>query len=139
MPPRDDSLAEEGAEQGGQLLHALWSAGHGLVDRVQEDAEEGQPLSRPLRLVRVDDKAELTNDRLRERQVAGHVFLALGDEKEVVEVANVGDALLGQRELDDRQQLRADARCSAQTKGHRGELVELTFESKAEVLAHRGV
>ena len=55
MPSRDDSLAEEGAEQGGQLLHALGSAGHGLCDRVQLDAEEGQALGRPLCLVGVHD------------------------------------------------------------------------------------
>ena len=95
VPSRDDSLAEEGAEQGGQLLHALGSARHGLCDRVQQDAEEGQALSRSLCLLLVDDEAELTNDRLCEEQVAGHVFLRVSDEKEVVEVADISDALLG--------------------------------------------
>ena len=75
VPSRDDSLAEEGAEHGGQLLHALRSAGHGLCDRVQLDAKEGQALGRPLRLVLLHDQAELTNDRLCGEQVAGHVFL----------------------------------------------------------------
>jgi hypothetical protein len=62
VPSRDDSLAEEGAQQGRELLHALGSAGYGLIDRVEEDAEEGQPLGRPLRLVRVDNEAELAKD-----------------------------------------------------------------------------
>ena len=52
-------------------------------------------LSRFLCLLLVDDEAELTNDRLCEEQVAGHVFLRVSDEKEVVEVADIGDALLG--------------------------------------------
>ena len=117
MPSRDDSLAEEGAEHGGQLLHALRSAGQGLCDRVQLDAKEGQALGRPLRLVGVHDQAELTNDRLREEQVAGHVFLRLGDDKEVVEVADVVDALLGEGEMNDRQQLRAHAWRGAQAEG----------------------
>ena len=136
MPSRDDSLAEEGAEQGGQLLHALGSAGHGLCDRVQLDAEEGQALGRPLSLVGVHDQAELTNDRLCGEQVAGHVFLRLGDEKEVVEVADVVDALLGEGDLNDRQQLRAHAWRGAQAKRHGGELVQLALEAEAEVLAH---
>ena len=101
MASCDHSLAEEGAQQCGELLHALGSAGHGLCDRVQLDAEEGQLLCRSLRLVGVDDEAELTNDGLREAQVAAHVFLALGDEEEIVEISDVGDALLGQCELHD--------------------------------------
>ena len=133
---RDDSLAEEGAQQGSELLHALGSAGHGLRDRVQLDAEEGQLLGRSFRLVGVDDEAELTNDGLRQAQVAAHVCLAPGDEEEVVEVADVGDAVLGEGELHDGQQLRAHARRGAQAERHRRELVQLAFETKAEVLAH---
>ena len=103
MPSRDDSLAEEGAQQGGELLHALGSAGDGLVDGVKQNAKEGQPLGRPLRLVRVDDEAEAAKDRLREGQDPGHGVFTAGDEEEVVEVADVRDALLGQGELDDGQ------------------------------------
>jgi hypothetical protein len=65
-------------------------------------------LSWPFRLLRVDDEAELTNDRLREGQITGHVFLSLGNEKEIVEVADVGNSLFGEGKLDDGQQLRAD-------------------------------
>jgi hypothetical protein len=88
---RDDSLAEEGAKDGSQLLHTVGSAGQCLRDRVQQDPEEGQALGWSFRLLLVDDEAELTNDRLCEEQVAGYVFLRLSDEKEVVEVADMGD------------------------------------------------
>jgi hypothetical protein len=139
MAPRDDSLAEEGAEQGGQLLHALGSARHGLSDRIQLDAEEGQLLGRPLRFVRVNDEAELTNNRLRDAQITGHVLLRFGDEKEVVEVADVGDALLCEGELHDGEQLRADTRRGAQAERHGRKLVQNALETKAEVFAHRRV
>jgi hypothetical protein len=64
MPPCDDSLAEERAQQCCQLFDALGSARHGLSDRVELDAEEGQRLGWSFRLVRVDDEAELTDGRL---------------------------------------------------------------------------
>jgi hypothetical protein len=93
-------------------------------------------LSRAFRLLRVDDEAELTNDRLREGQIAGHVFLCLGNEKEIVEVSDVGNSRLGQGKLDDRQQLRADPRSGAQAKWHTSELVEPALEFEAKVFAH---
>jgi len=82
------------------------------------DAEEGQLLSRSFRFVWINDQTELTDDRLRDAQITGHVFLKLGDEKEVVEVADVGDALLGEGELHDGEQLRADTRRGAQAERH---------------------
>ena len=139
VPSRDDSLAEEGAQQGCELLHALGSAGHGLLDRVEEDAEEGQLLGWSLCLVGVDDEAELAEHGLSEGQDAGHGGLAVGDEEEVVQVADVGGALLRQGELDDGEQLCAHARCCAQAERQMGELVQLALEPEAEVLPHRGV
>jgi len=103
------------------------------------DAEEGQRLGWSLRLVRVDDEAELTDGRLSEQEVSGHVILRCADEEEVVEVANVVDAELRQSEVDDRQQLRADARCCAEAERHVSELIQLAVEAKAEVLPHGGV
>jgi hypothetical protein len=100
------------------------------------DAEKGQRLGWSLCLVRVDDEAELTDDRLSEEQMSGHVFLGRADEEEVVEVANVADAELCESEVDDRQQLRADARSCAEAERHVDELIQLALEAKAEVLAH---
>jgi hypothetical protein len=101
------------------------------------DAEEGQLLGWSFRFVRINDEAELTNDRLSNAQVAGHVFLNFGDEKEVVEIADVGDALLGEGELYDGEQLRADTRRGAQTEWQRRKLVQDALKTKAEVSAHR--
>jgi hypothetical protein len=39
------------------------------------DAKEGQRLGWSFGLVRVDDEAELTDGRLCEQQMSGHVFL----------------------------------------------------------------
>jgi len=96
-------------------------------------------LRRPFRFLRVDNEAELTNDRLSEGQIAGHVFLRLGDEKEIVEVTDGCDALLGQGEMDDGEQLCADPRRRAQSKWHINELVQPAFELEAKELAHRRV
>ena len=63
-----------------------------------------------------------------------HVFFGRADEEEVVEVADVADAELCERKVDDRQQLRADARSGAEAERHVSELIQLALEAKAEVL-----
>ncbi len=103
------------------------------------DAEEGQRLGWSLRLVRVDNEAELTDGRLSEEQMSGHVFLGRADEEEVVEVADVADAELCESKVDDRQQLRADARSCAEAERHVDELIQLALEAEAEVPPNGGV
>ena len=68
--------------------------------------------------------------------MSSHVFLGRADKEEVVEVADVADAELCESKVDDRQQLRADARSGAEAEWHVSELIECSFEAKAEVLAN---
>ena len=85
MPALDDALAAEGAQELGELDHALGRAGHRLGDGVEQDAQEGEALLGPLDLVRVDDEAELRDDGLRQRQVALQGLARARDEEEVIE------------------------------------------------------
>ena len=58
------------------------------------DAEERQRLGWSFGFVLIDDEAELTDGRLREEQMPGHVIPRCSNEEKVVEVANVVDAEL---------------------------------------------
>jgi hypothetical protein len=100
------------------------------------DAKEGENLGWALRFLGIDDQTELTNDGLCEGQVPRHVFLGVGYEKEVVEEADIVDALLGESEVDHGQELRAHTRGRAEPEGHVRELVQAAFEAEAEELTH---
>jgi hypothetical protein len=129
-------LAEQGAQQGVELTDALGGTRHGLVDGVELHTKEGQSLGWTLGFVWIDDETELADDGLSQGEMTGHLCVGGSDEEEVVEVYDGADAELGEGEMDDGQQLSTDARGCAETEGHVSELVELTFEAKAEVLAH---
>jgi hypothetical protein len=99
----DDPFAAKRTKERGELRHACRGAGEGLIDGVQLDSEERQPLRGTLSLVRIDDESELADDGLSESEVTLHSMLRIPDEEEVVEIANVTDARTGESEVDDRQ------------------------------------
>ncbi len=130
------SCAAAAASSSSSRISSSRSGVHDMVrcDGVELDAEEGQPLSWPFGLVRVDDQAEARERVLRHEQRALRRLAALVREQRVVQVAVAAvDAPLAHGEGRHGQQLCADARRRAEAERHASELVQLPVEAEDEV------